>query len=304
MNWLEVSLTVSAEAAEAVSEVLARFAPNGVAVEATRFLITPDDHGVPVGDVIVRAYLPSDSDLEQTRARLEESLWHLGQILPLPAPTYTPITDQDWSEAWKQNFQPIRIGNRLIIVPAWLNPPLAPEDVPIRLDPGMAFGTGTHPTTQLCLSAVERHLQPGQSVIDLGTGSGILAIAAAKLGASRVLAYDIDAEAVRVAQENVAANEVAEGVQAAKGSLVELRAAGARAPFVLANILATVIVRLFEEGLADLVEPGGLIVLSGILDSQAYEVRAALQMHGLELAAQEHIEDWVAIIARSAKSAK
>jgi ribosomal protein L11 methyltransferase len=304
MNWLEVSLTVSAEAAEAVSEVLARFAPNGVAVEATRFLITPDDHGVPVGDVIVRAYLPADSDLEQTRARLEESLWHLGQILPLPAPTYTPITDQDWSEAWKQNFQPIRIGNRLIIVPAWLNPPLAPEDVPIRLDPGMAFGTGTHPTTQLCLSAVERHLQPGQSVIDLGTGSGILAIAAAKLGASRVLAYDIDAEAVRVAQENVAANEVAEGVQAAKGSLVELRAAGARAPFVLANILATVIVRLFEEGLADLVEPGGLIVLSGILDSQAYEVRAALQMHGLELAAQEHIEDWVAIIARRPAPAK
>lgn len=298
MNWLEVSLTVSAEAAEAVSEVLARFAPNGVAVEATRFLITPDDHGVPVGDVIVRAYLPVDSDLERNRARLEESLWHLGQILPLPAPTYTPITDQDWSEAWKQNFQPIRIGRRLIVVPAWLNAPLAPEDVPIRLDPGMAFGTGTHPTTQLCLSAIERHLQPRQSVIDLGTGSGILAIAAAKLGASRVLAYDIDTEAVRVARENVAANGVAGRVDVAHGSLAELLADGARTPFVVANILASVIVRLFEAGLADLVEPGGLIVLSGILDSQAYEVRAALHLHGLTLVAQEHIEDWVALIAR------
>ncbi|MDW8325108.1 MAG: 50S ribosomal protein L11 methyltransferase [Anaerolineales bacterium] len=297
MNWLEVSLTVNAEAAEAVSEVLARFAPAGVAVEATNFTVTPDDHGVPVGDVIVRAYLPADAELEQTRARLEESLWHLGQLLPLPAPVYTPIADQDWSEAWKANFKPFRVGKRLMVIPAWLDPPLAPDDVPIRLDPGMAFGTGTHPTTQLCLCAVERHLKPGQTVIDVGTGSGILAIAAAKLGADRVLACDIDAEAVWVAQENVAANGVADRVRVTKGSLAELRAEGASAPLVLVNILASVIVRLFEEGLADLVEPGGRIVLSGILEAQAYEVRAALQRHGLTLAAQEHLEDWVALIA-------
>ncbi|MGQ0603625.1 MAG: 50S ribosomal protein L11 methyltransferase [Anaerolineales bacterium] len=298
MNWLEVSLTVSAEAAEAVSEVLARFAPNGVAVEATKFAVTPDDHGVPVGDVIVRAYLPADDALEATRTRLEENLWHLGQILPLPTPNYTPIAEQDWSETWKKNFQPIRIGKRLIIVPAWLNPPLAPEAVPLRIDPGMAFGTGTHPTTQLCLAAIEHHLKPGQKVIDLGAGSGILAIAAVKLGSGPVLAYDIDPEAVRVTQENAVINHVADHIHIEKGSLAELRAAGERAPLVLANILANVIVRLFDEGLGELVEPGGMIVLSGILDSQAYEVRAALQIHGLSFVAQEHIEDWVAVIAQ------
>jgi ribosomal protein L11 methyltransferase len=301
-NWLEVSLTVSAEAAEAVSEVLTRFAPEGVALEATAFTVTPDDHGVPVGPVVVRAYLPADGALEARRARLEESLWHLGQILPLPAPAYKLIVEMDWSEAWKANFKPIRVGRRLLIVPAWLAETaagdLAGGDVPILLDPGMAFGTGTHPTTQLCLAAVERHLRPGQKVIDLGAGSGILSIAAAKLGSGPVLACDIDAEAVRVAAENAALNGVSERLRVEHGSLAELLAAGESAPLVLANILARVIVDLFDQGLAGLVEPGGLLVLSGILDTQSFEVRAALQRYGLSLAAQEQIEDWVAIIAR------
>ena len=302
MNWLGVSLIVSAEAAEAVSEVLARFAPAGVALEATAFAVTPDDHGVPVGPVVVRAYLPADGALEAARARLEESLWHLGRILPLPPPAYKLIAETDWSETWKANFKPIRIGRRLLIVPAWLAETVAadaaPGEVPILLDPGMAFGTGTHPTTQLCLAAVERHLRPGQKVIDLGTGSGILAIAAAKLGSGPVLAYDIDAEAVRVAGENAALNGVRERLRLARGSLAELLAAGESAPLVLANILARVIVDLLDQGLAGLVEPGGLLVLSGILDTQAFEVRAALQRYGLTLAAQEQIEDWVAILAR------
>ncbi len=304
MHWLEVSLTVSGEAAEAVADVLARFAPEGVVHEATQFEVTPDDKGQTVGPVIVRAYLPADAALDATRARLEEALWHLGQILPLPSPHYRPIADADWSETWKANFKPVRVGRRLVVVPAWLNPPLGPDAmrVPIVLDPGLAFGTGTHPTTQLCLAAIERHLQPGTPLIDIGTGSGILAIAAAKLGAGPILAVDIDAEAVRVARENIAANGVADRIRVEQGSLAEVLSGQFGAPqpagLVVANILARVIVTLIGQGLAQTVTPGGLLVVSGILEAQAFEVHAALQAQGMTLRAQEHLEDWVAIIGQ------
>jgi ribosomal protein L11 methyltransferase len=298
MNWLEVSLTVNGEAAEAVADVLTRFAPEGVAIEGIQFEVTPDDHGVPVGDVIVRAYLAADDQLVATRAKLEEALWHLGQLLPLPAPTYQPIANKDWSESWKANFQPIRVGKRLMIVPAWLNPALDPDDIPIRLDPGMAFGTGTHPTTQLCLAAIEKHLRPDQAVLDLGTGSGILAIAAAKLGSGPVWALDIDAEAVRVARENARANQVAERLRVESGSLAEVLRANYQAPFVVANILTRVLNDMLNQGLARTLMPGGLLVLSGILESQAYEVLAHLTTHSLTVLAQERSDDWVALIAR------
>jgi ribosomal protein L11 methyltransferase len=304
VNWLEVSLTVGGEAAEAVADVLTRFAPQGVAIEATRLETPPDtDLSRPAGDMRVRAYLPAGDDLEARRAELEQALWHLGQLLPLPAPEYRPVADTDWAESWKASFQPIRLGRRLRIVPAWLEPEAGPGDVVVRLDPGMAFGTGTHPTTQLCLLALERHLRPGQRVLDLGTGSGILAIAAAKLGAERVLALDIDPEAVRVAGENTQANGVAERIQVAEGSLAEVLVGAygdewRQAPLVIANILARTISQLFEQGLGQTVAPGGLIVTSGILDSQAYQVIAALKAAGLELAAEERMEDWVAVIGK------
>jgi ribosomal protein L11 methyltransferase len=167
----------------------------------------------------------------------------------------------------------------------------------------MAFGTGTHPTTQLCLLAIERHLKPGQPLLDLGTGSGILAIAAAKLGAGPILALDIDAEAVRVARENALANGMAGRLTIEQGSLAELRAgrygeAWRSAPLVVANLLARIIVDLLDEGLAEAVAPGGILVASGILESQAYQVIAALKAHGLTVLARERLEDWVVLLAR------
>ena len=304
MSWLEVSLTVNGEAAEAVADLLTRFAPDGVALRPVHMQQLPDSDEVEVGDeVIVSAYLPDDAGLEAARAQLEQGLWHLGQLLPLPIPTYRPIAETDWSESWKANFQPLRVGRRLMIVPAWLRPPLAPDDIEIRLDPGMAFGTGTHPSTMLCLKAIERHTAPGARMIDLGTGSGILSIAAAKLGAGSVLALDVAPEAVRVAGENVRANGVAGAVQVAKASLAEVLAGQfgpgwLGVPLVVANILASVIIQLLEQGLATVVAPGGLLVVSGILDNQAYRVIAALEAAGLSIAAQEQMEDWVAFIAR------
>lgn len=148
MNWVEVSLTVNGELAEAVADVLARSAPTGVTTEQSVDFVNEEDEGTPVGPVTVRAYLPVDERLEETRQKLDESLYYLGMIQPLPAAVYTPIADQNWMEAWKERYHPIPIGKRLIIVPAWLESPEAAR-VSIKIDPGMAFGTGTHPSTQL-----------------------------------------------------------------------------------------------------------------------------------------------------------
>ena len=154
MNWLEISLTVDGELAEAVADVLARFAPNGVMTEQGIKFLNDEDHGTPAGPIIVRAYLEMDEHIEETRQKLEESLFYLGMIQPIPVPVYKQIADQNWMEAWKQHYKPIPIGERLIIVPLWLDSP-EPERIPIKIDPGMAFGTGTHPTTQLSLELIE-----------------------------------------------------------------------------------------------------------------------------------------------------
>ena len=332
MSWLEVSLTVNGELAEAVADVLARFAPNGVVTEQGVGFVDDEDLGTPAGPVVVRAYLPADEQLEETRQKLEESLFYLGMIQPLPAPVYTTVADQNWMEAWKSRYRPIPIGRRLMIVPAWLDSP-DPSRIPIKIDPGMAFGTGTHPTTQLCLELIEHQSEKwhppegpwddvsntersarhggdssfatlaqndmNTAVIDVGCGSGILSIAALKLGAETALGVDIDADAMKSSRENAEANGVAERLILGLGSVDEVRAGKfpfSQAPLVLANILAPVLVRLFDAGMADLISRGGAIILSGILDHQAPSVIEAGQKHGLGLLEQRQIADWVALL--------
>ena len=155
MNWLEVSMTVDGELAESVADVFARFAPNGVMTEQGVKYNDAEDAGTPTGPITVRAYLEVNDQLEETRQKLEESLFYLGMIRPLPAPAYKQIADQNWMEAWNQYYKPILIGERLLILPAWMESP-NPERIAIKIDPGMAFGTGTHPTTQLCLELMEK----------------------------------------------------------------------------------------------------------------------------------------------------
>jgi len=301
--WIEVELIVEGELAEAVAEVLGRFVTGGVAIESTAVTASDDDTlGQAVGPLRVCGYLPVDDQLEEGRRRLEEALWYLGRIRPLPAPQFRTVQEQDWSQAWKQHYRPISIGERLVVVPAWLESP-DPGRIAIRMDPGMAFGTGTHPTTQLCLELLETYL-PGDAaaVIDVGCGSGILAVGALKLGARAALGVDIDPEAVQAAQANAELNGVAERLQVKLGSVAEILGEGAslkRAPLVLANILAPVIVRLLDDGLANLLDPGGVLILSGILDEQAAEVEAALRAHGLVLLEQRQIADWVALAAHN-----
>lgn len=297
--WLEVSLTVEAEMVEPVTEVLARFIPDGVVVESTAVSANPDDsEGHAVGPMRVFGYLPMDEQIEATRRRLEESLWYLGRIRPLPAAQFRPVQQTNWAEAWKQHYHPITIGQRMVIVPAWLETPPGGR-IPIRIDPGMAFGTGTHPTTQLCLELIETFPIDAQTdVIDLGCGTAILAIAALKLGARHALGVDIDADAVRASRENAETNGVLEKLELGLGSLAEIRSGAfslRQAPLVLANILAPVLVRLLDDGLAQLLSPGGNLVLSGILAEQAGNVDAAALRNGLRQVAFRQIGDWVAL---------
>ena len=306
MSWLEVSLVVNGELAEAVAEELARFAPGGVAVESGVAYRHDEDEGTPSGAVCVRAYLPMDEKTEETRQKLVEALYYLGMIQPLPAPVFEPIADQNWMEAWKEHYRPIPIGKRLIIVPAWLESP-DPSRMPIKIDPGMAFGTGTHPTTQLCLELLENLFEANSplvthhsSLIDIGCGSGILSIAALKLGAASALGVDIDEAAVKVSRENADANGIAAGqFTLGVGSVPEVLAGrfGVRsAPLVLANILAPVIIRLFDAGLANLVSPSGSLILSGILADQAESVISAARAHGVKLVENRQSGDWVALV--------
>jgi ribosomal protein L11 methyltransferase len=302
-DWLEVSLTVNGELAEAVAEVLARFAPNGVMTEQGVKFVNDEDEGTATGPITVRAYLPVDEQIQETRRKLEESLYYLGLIQPLPVAVFNPIADQNWMEAWKGHYKPILIGERLVIVPAWLDSP-DPARIAIKIDPGMAFGTGTHPTTQLCLELIEKGMQDlgGLNVIDVGCGSGILSIAALKLGAARALGVDIDPESVRNSRENADANGIGEELILGIGSvkdILEGRFAFHTAQLVVANILAPVIIRLFGFGLADLLEPEGVLILSGILQEQSQGVVEAAQTKGLIMNEKRQMGDWVALALSS-----
>jgi len=300
-RWLEISLVVNDELAEAVADVLGRFVSQGVVMERSVEFNDAEDEGTPYGPVRVSGYLPVDEQLEDVRQQLEQALWYLGRIQPLPEPSYRTIEDQDWMAAWKQHYRPIPVGQKLMILPAWLS--LDTEDrIAVRIDPSMAFGTGTHPTTQLCMALLENRVGKNEPVIDVGCGSGILSIAAAKLGAVRALAVDIDPLSVKATLENAQANGVSEQIEAGLGSVAEILQKNFsldRAPLVLANILAPVIVRLLDAGLAQLVLPGGILILSGIMVDQADSVIEAAARHQLTLIEQRIMGDWIALVMQA-----
>jgi len=278
---LEIALALDGEAAEAVCALFEEHG-GGAIVETWPRDGAPDEHHVVT-------YIPA-ADVE-ARARIEVGLWHLGCISPLPEARFRTLAEADWAEAWKAQFQPLRLG-RILVTPSWIDPPAGGEGVVLRLDPGMAFGTGLHPTTQLCVAALQDLLQGGEVVLDVGTGSGILAIAAMKLGAARCVAVDIDAQAARVATANAARNAV----------VVDVRCGGIdRAPdaaydVVVANLLAGLVIDL-AAALRERTRPGGHCIVSGILADQADSVSAALVAAGFEMPRAAASGDWVALVA-------
>lgn len=298
--WIEVALSVDGEAAEAVAELLQRYGHQGVAVEQEG--IPPDkldeDQLPPPEYLTIRAYFPADERMEDTKLELETALGHMSMMYPMPTPVYREVAEEDWAEAWKVHYHPVRIGQRLLIRPRWVEMETAPGDVVISLDPGMAFGTGTHPTTQLCLEAVEALVQPGISVLDLGCGSGILSIAAAKLGAGHVLALDIDPVAVKAAQENAQDNGAAARITVQEGTLESVVTSARRFDLAVVNILARIIIQMCDQHLGEVIRPGGRGIFSGIIEDQAADVEAALRKTGLEPYHRRQQGDWVAIEAR------
>ena len=297
-RWLEISLDVDGELAEAVADVITRYAEGGAVVENGVTCLSVDDPGTRLSNVRVFGFLPLDDTLEDRRQRLEQGLWYLGRIQALPQPEYRTIEDQDWMTAWKVHYRPIPVGQRLMVLPAWIEPQ-DPERIPIHIDPSMAFGTGTHPTTHLCLEMIEKYVRPGEPVMDVGCGSGILSIAALKLGASHALGVDIDIESVKATRNNSEFNRVFEGMEIGQGSVEEVLDGNfsmRKSPVVLVNILAVIILRLFEAGLAKLVAEGGTLILSGILDEQEERIRAAAEADSLKLIDRAQMKDWVSLV--------
>lgn len=280
MRWAEISIDAGPEATDAVGAALYAAGCGGFEV---REAAQPP---------AVAGYLPVDDRLEDRLSSLKDALAALPGYGVTGAGTDLTlryVEEADWANAWKAFYKPFRVGRRQVVTPPWEHPDLAPDDIPLVIDPGMAFGTGSHPTTQLCLTALEDYVTPGASVADIGTGSGILAIAAAKLGASLVAANDNDPLAVKIARENAAANGVAVEVTDALPT--------GRYDVVVANILADVIIGMSTE-LDGLVAPGGTLIASGIIDTREADVRQALESVGLTSLETRRQTEWVGLVFR------
>lgn len=284
MHYLELSVAVWPEATESAADVLRRYVPAGVSIEPP-FEAIDEDGGVAVerhAPVRLRAWLPDDGAARATVAALRQELRELGDAIARPLRTRA-VEDEAWAEAWKRYFPVLRVGRRLVVRPPWRRYRARRGDVVIELDPGMAFGTGQHETTRLCLAALEERTEPGATVLDVGCGSGILAIAAALLGAASVDAIDVDAVAVRVAVENVDRNGVSEVVRVARGSLGEAwpfeTPPDGRYDVVLAN-LSSRLVRDLAAVLVGALRAGGTLLASGLIAEYEAACRQALMAAG------------------------
>jgi ribosomal protein L11 methyltransferase len=299
-GWVEIVLQVDGEGAEAVAEVLRQYAYQGIVIEQQQDgEAWAEEEGPPSGPLTVRGYIPADRHAQASQRRVEEAIYYLQRLYPrIPPPTFQRVEEEDWAEAWKQGYHPIRVGERFLIRPAWIEVEPGPGEIVIEMDPGMAFGTGTHPTTQLCLQACEWLAQPGISMLDLGTGSGILAIGAAKLGCDQVLARDTDEVAVRSARENVRRNGVASRVTVEQGSLDDLVGSSRQFDLCMANLTAKIITRMAGQGIEQLAKPGGTFVFSGLIEEQADDVIQILRQVYLHPVDQRQLGDWVMLVTQ------
>ena len=301
MHWLELTVQTHPEAVESVSELLNRYTTGGVAIEEPIELVDEgQEYRVLTGQPVkVHAYLPIDGKEEAARQQVAEGLWHLSSLGPqFVGDLQTRVVhEEDWANAWKDYYHVTHIGQRLVIRPSWREYIPKNNEVVLELDPGMAFGTGLHPTTRMCLEQIEQHMRAGMRVLDVGTGSGILALAAAKLGAANVHCIDNSSVAVESAVANAEMNHLSDRVNVVLGVLDETEASRLSGQYdlVLANIIARVISSI-ASNLAQVLAPDGILITSGIIEDRRHEAEKPLLATGLKLIDQVMIDDWVTLI--------
>lgn len=308
MKWLELSVATSHEAMELIASVMEELGASGVVMEDPQLVNEylragiwdctdiPEQQETAV--VTVKAYLPLDEALAEKRRLLSVRLAELsarGVNIEPAAVSEQTVADEDWAESWKKYFHVEKVGSRIVIQPSWESYEPQPQEVVLRLDPGTAFGTGTHPTTIMCLQALERLVRPGMKIFDVGTGSGVLAMAAMKLGAGQVTAVDSDGAALQVARENIGQNGLADAITVKESDL--MAQVEGRADLVTANIIADVIIRLFADIDAHL-EPGGVLLASGIIADRAADVKEAAKAHGFAVVEERAEKEWRFMVFR------
>ena len=307
-TWQELTITVSREAEEAVSNILIDLGSQGVAIDdSADYLGQVDQYGELFPEVEqservrITGYYPDSVDIEDIAAQANERLAELdgfgletGDI----ELTRQELAEEDWADNWKKYFEPARITHDLTIVPSWTDYEVTTGEKIIKLDPGMAFGTGTHPTTKMSLFALEQVLRSGEIVLDVGTGSGVLSIASSLLGAKEIFAYDLDDVAVRVAQENIALNAGTENIHVAAGDL--LKGVDIEADVIVANILADILVNLTDDAYR-LLKDEGYLIMSGIISEKWDLVRESAEAAGFFLETHMIQGEWNACVFKKTK---
>lgn len=311
MQWIEVNVSVTHEAVEAVADMLTSIGSKGVAIEDPQLINDLRNSGtwelcdIPEQEntevVTVSAYYADDEKLEKRLAEIDEQLALIEERIGkyrFGNTRFRKVSEQDWANEWKQYFHVTHVGKSLVIKPSWEeHAPKEGEHV-IEIDPGMAFGTGTHHTTNMMMERLEKVITPDSTVFDVGTGSGILAIAAAMLGAKSVKAVDIDGVAVRVAKENVADNGLSEQIEVHEGDL--LHGTEGKADVIIANIIADIVIMLLQD-IPQKLNDNGVLLASGIIEERMSDVEAAAQAQGLYVDAVDHRGGWVVMQMKKKK---
>ena len=297
MKWVELSVKAPAEFVEPLSQIFYRYGHGGVAVETEGGFNPDEGETSPAsGWVTLKTYLPLNSTTDERRGRIDLGVRLVGHVSPISALQERVLDEEEWQNSWKEHFHVLHVGRRIVVCPSWRRYRPKGADIVITLDPGMAFGTGHHPTTRRCLEELEARVEPGMRVLDVGCGSGILSIATAKLGASSVLGLEVDSVSVGVAKRSVRENGVAHEVRILQGSLPHPQASRRAYDLVVANI-STRVVSQMAVHLVEAVRPGGRVIASGLLLENRDVVERALASAGSCVRKSFADDDWVTLVA-------